>query len=523
MHHLETKIFNESSEQIERQTMQLRRRENDLQRRQQMDLEVQQALQGRQEAEKTIKQLKFDRKQRENQKQQVKEQEKKQETDTSTTSTTGTTKNQTMASTPPVLDWNPREVCATIMILRTLIESNPFELKNLGYVNISTTSHWQDVSTMSSTHAHEWIASSALQLAHKQQEQQHMMRTNATASSTTDPILRTAGMSQWCSTLLYILRETSSMLLPSGMLDETTHTNTMSRREPLHLNTLMTTFRTHNQTGIIDCWSQIIEHLRYLYNKMSMNKLDVASLFTTHFIQNRNDKTPSVAVLLEDFFGELASPTIPTTTTTNNNITTATIDSNEQTLSHSIFGSMYGNNNTNNKETKSSTTIITNNNNSNNSINSTNSTNSNSNDSNDSNSNTSNDDVMNVKKEQKRKKDVQLIQSSHGLGLTWRTTSRVDTEKSSIYVHKVTVRRPAAQSGKIQVGDILLFIDGVSVEGKKNKNNKNNKNNNFFQIFFLPLLFTDIRFFTIYIFLLMQARPCQLYNVPCEMSILVHL
>ena len=72
---------------------------------------------------------------------------------------------------------------------------------------------------------------------------------------------------------------------------------------------------------------------------------------------------------------------------------------------------------------------------------------------------------MNVKKEQKRKKDVQLIQSSHGLGLTWRTTSRVDTEKSSIYVHKVTVRRPAAQSGKIQVGDILLFIDGVSVEG----------------------------------------------------------
>ena len=32
-----------------------------------------------------------------------------------------------------------------------------------------------------------------------------------------------------------------------------------------------------------------------------------------------------------------------------------------------------------------------------------------------------------------------------------------------IYVHKVTVRRPAAQSGQIEPGDVLVAIDGVAV------------------------------------------------------------
>ena len=32
-----------------------------------------------------------------------------------------------------------------------------------------------------------------------------------------------------------------------------------------------------------------------------------------------------------------------------------------------------------------------------------------------------------------------------------------------IYVHKVTVRRPAAQSGQIEPGDVLAAIDGVAV------------------------------------------------------------
>ena len=39
----------------------------------------------------------------------------------------------------------------------------------------------------------------------------------------------------------------------------------------------------------------------------------------------------------------------------------------------------------------------------------------------------------------------------------------VQVSPAVIYVHKVTVRRPAAQSGQIEPGDVLTAIDGVAV------------------------------------------------------------
>ena len=72
-----------------------------------------------------------------------------------------------------------------------------------------------------------------------------------------------------------------------------------------------------------------------------------------------------------------------------------------------------------------------------------------------------------------RTRDVQLVQSSHGLGITWRQYKKDQKKKKGtgkkgdIYAYKVTVRRPAAQSGKIKVGDTLLRVNGMSTAGMK--------------------------------------------------------
>lgn len=142
-------------------------------------------------------------------------QETKQERSASTTSaattnattTTDTTSGESTVETIPLENWSIEELAATFAVLRTCIESNPTEATTKGYANPRTKGQWQDsASSQTNNESSEWIATAALEAA------------TTNISPLNNPIIRAAGMSLWCSTLLHIIRVVTNVIIPPDVV-----------------------------------------------------------------------------------------------------------------------------------------------------------------------------------------------------------------------------------------------------------------------------------------------------------------
>ena len=226
VHTLERQVFDESSEQMDRRRIQQKRRENDLLRRRQLEADVSRALEEQELAPLP-----------------------------SPSRASGEGANNAAAGAagapalPQVATWTAREVCATLMVLRRLLESRPTELRASGYADVSTRSHWHNpLSLAAAAEANEWIAAAALDVARKQNQNGNRVPSSSSSSASGDPILRAAGMSQWCSAFLHVVRVFSERLLPPVMVRP--HTSMSNVHTPLHLKHLMDEFRIEGQTAV---------------------------------------------------------------------------------------------------------------------------------------------------------------------------------------------------------------------------------------------------------------------------------
>ena len=93
-----------------------------------------------------------------------------------------------------------------------------------------------------------YLKKSAEQCQRKQNQNGNRVPSSSSSSASGDPILRAAGMSQWCSAFLHVVRVFSERLLPPVMVRP--HTSMSNVHTPLHLKHLMDEFRMEGQTAV---------------------------------------------------------------------------------------------------------------------------------------------------------------------------------------------------------------------------------------------------------------------------------